>query len=513
MSPSNRHNPDTTFADGKFGWNVLAGFYRVRASATGCTAPGSGQPYVESATLTIPPAVIDIDLRLQCDATPPVTTLAQLPAANGNGWNKEDIAVTLTAVDELGGSGVKNIHYQLSGAQVADITVGSASATFAVTAEGITTIRYFAIDKTDNAEAAKTSTVRIDRTAPSVNGARLTPHNANGWNNGPVVVRFAATDAGSGIAGTDTVQVTLATAGKGQSVTRSFDDRAGNTASATVGAIDIDLLAPTTTATAIGQGQSGWYAGEVKVTLAASDDLSGVAKTEYQVDAGPWTQYASAFTITGDGAHTILYRSTDRADNVENARSLQVGIDRTPPEAYLRFDPTAEDLVLFGTDGGSGTSLAPVTPSISALRGGNGEQQSSHERSESRSYVVRDAAGNTLTVVVAVRRDRNAIAASITSIRYNGTPATTPAGNGMTFEWQVTRGALRKLDQTMSVRGIAAQIVEAQYNAARNTTQIQVGTGEQGERVDKDHHDELTMPGIVLLKLVTDHGSLHIDFH
>jgi hypothetical protein len=341
----------------------------------------------------------------------------------------------------------------------------------------------------------------------------LTPPNANGWNSGPVVVRFTATDAGSGITGVATTDVTVATAGRDQSVTRSFDDRAGNTASATVGAIDIDLAAPTTSATATGQGQSGWYTSDVKVTLAASDDLSGVAKTEYRIDAGPWTQYAAAFTITADGAHTILYRSTDRADNVENVRSLQVGIDRTPPEAYLRFDPTAADLVLFGTDGGSGTSLAPVTPSVSALRGGDGEQQGSHERSESRSYVVRDAAGNTLTVVVAVRRDRNAITASITSIRYNGALATTPARNGMTFEWQVARGALRKLDQTMFVRGIPAQIVEAQYNAGRNTTQIQVGTGEQGERVDKDHHDELTMPGIVLLKLVTDHGSLHIDLH
>ena len=67
MSPSNRHNPDTTAADGSFHWDVLAGYYVVRAAASGCTAPNNpSQPYVESAVLTIPPPVVDLDLRLQC---------------------------------------------------------------------------------------------------------------------------------------------------------------------------------------------------------------------------------------------------------------------------------------------------------------------------------------------------------------------------------------------------------------------------------------------------------------
>jgi hypothetical protein len=67
MSPANRTNPDTTDADGRFGWDVTAGFYKVRAEKAGCVSPNDiTQPYVETDVLTVPPAVTDLDLRLGC---------------------------------------------------------------------------------------------------------------------------------------------------------------------------------------------------------------------------------------------------------------------------------------------------------------------------------------------------------------------------------------------------------------------------------------------------------------
>lgn len=73
MSPSNRRNPDASEDDGHFGWDVIAGFYKVRAEKPGCHAPGAGDPVVETAVMTIPPPVTNLDIRLQCDppAAPP----------------------------------------------------------------------------------------------------------------------------------------------------------------------------------------------------------------------------------------------------------------------------------------------------------------------------------------------------------------------------------------------------------------------------------------------------------
>ncbi|MFL5906046.1 MAG: carboxypeptidase-like regulatory domain-containing protein [Solirubrobacterales bacterium] len=59
MSPSNRKNPDTTNGAGHFGWDVIGGYYKVRATAPGCNT-------AETDVLTIPPPVTDLELALNC---------------------------------------------------------------------------------------------------------------------------------------------------------------------------------------------------------------------------------------------------------------------------------------------------------------------------------------------------------------------------------------------------------------------------------------------------------------
>jgi hypothetical protein len=58
MSPANRANPDTTNANGNFGWDTLPGFYEVQASGGGCT--------VTSAPFQVPPPVTSLVLTLPC---------------------------------------------------------------------------------------------------------------------------------------------------------------------------------------------------------------------------------------------------------------------------------------------------------------------------------------------------------------------------------------------------------------------------------------------------------------
>jgi hypothetical protein len=76
MSPSNRANPDTTDADGKFGWDVIAGFYKVQATAPGCD-PG------ETAVLSIPPPALDLEIALDCPP-PQITDADPDSPANEN---------------------------------------------------------------------------------------------------------------------------------------------------------------------------------------------------------------------------------------------------------------------------------------------------------------------------------------------------------------------------------------------------------------------------------------------
>jgi hypothetical protein len=67
MSPSNRANPDATDAEGRFGWDVKPGFYKVRAEEEGCASPEDPeQGFFESRVMEIPPPVTDLDLPLDC---------------------------------------------------------------------------------------------------------------------------------------------------------------------------------------------------------------------------------------------------------------------------------------------------------------------------------------------------------------------------------------------------------------------------------------------------------------
>jgi hypothetical protein len=71
MSPANRTNPDQSRVDGLFGWDVVAGYYKVRASKPSCVSMADhSASFTESPVLKIPPPVTDLVLRLYCGERP-----------------------------------------------------------------------------------------------------------------------------------------------------------------------------------------------------------------------------------------------------------------------------------------------------------------------------------------------------------------------------------------------------------------------------------------------------------
>ncbi|WP_083949939.1 ThuA domain-containing protein [Herbidospora yilanensis] len=115
-----------------------------------------------------------------------------------------------------------------------------------------------------------------------------------------------------------------------------------------------DTTAPATTATPNpALPASGWFTSLVQVALAATDSGSGVEKTEFQLDGGAWTTYVEPVVVTGDGPHTLNYRSVDKAGNVETAKSLALKVDATTPLTTADFLP-GNQVALAATDATSG---------------------------------------------------------------------------------------------------------------------------------------------------------------
>jgi hypothetical protein len=92
--------------------------------------------------------------------------------------------------------------------------------------------------------------------------------------------------------------------------------------------LEVDTVAPATAVTLTPTAVGAWYSPRT-VTLAPSDQTSGVAKTEYRVDGGPWTPYTAPFPITSFGPHALDVRSTDAAGNVESGNTTSWGSDFT----------------------------------------------------------------------------------------------------------------------------------------------------------------------------------------
>jgi hypothetical protein len=115
-------------------------------------------------------------------------------------------------------------------------------------------------------------------------------------------------------------------------------DAAGNwTTANSIGPFDIDTVKPTTTCGA----PSGWASATVSATLTASDPSGPIAATYYKLDAGTVTTYTVAVPVSGDGTHTMLFWSVDRAGNVETTNTALVRIDSVKPATPATISASA----------------------------------------------------------------------------------------------------------------------------------------------------------------------------
>ncbi|WP_238652834.1 HYR domain-containing protein [Paenibacillus piscarius] len=131
---------------------------------------------------------------INIDKSAPVTGVTVTGAEPGS-WGQGKAALQFTSEDSY--SGVEAIYYKL-GDKEAVRTPGS-SAALELEEEGITTVSYWAVDHTGNAEAPRTAVVQIDKSGPLISSILSPEANDKGWNSTDVTVSLTASDAHSGV--------------------------------------------------------------------------------------------------------------------------------------------------------------------------------------------------------------------------------------------------------------------------------------------------------------------------
>ena len=258
---------------------------------------------------------------INIDGTPPTTT-SDIQCTATNGYCTGPTAtVVLSATDQAGLSGVREIRYSVNGGSEQIAAGASTTVSVPLDGSGSATVRYHAVDNAGNAETANGVSLRYDNIAPTVNHSLSPAPNSDEWNNSDVTVTFTAKDDdnGSGVAYvTDPVTVSGETAG--QLVKGEAKDTAGNVGTDAV-TVRLDKTKPTITGavTSGARGDNGWYVGPVTVTFTCSDALSGVATCPDPV------------TLTANGANTATGTATDKAGNTATATVSGINIDQENP--------------------------------------------------------------------------------------------------------------------------------------------------------------------------------------
>ena len=186
----------------------------------------------------------------------------------------------------------------------------------------------------------------------------------------PLTMTLAATDDLSGVDGThyrlgeDSVRDYLDPVGittEGTTIVEFWStDKAGNAETRVTKHVRIDSQPPS-----VSTDTRTSYDGTATIAILASDSNSGLARTEYRIDGGPWVQGGTA-TVTTGGTHTLDARGTDNAGNTSGTVSPEFSVRRRFEQTDARLGWTGS-WTTYNSQSRSGGSYA-YTSSVSRDR-------------------------------------------------------------------------------------------------------------------------------------------------
>jgi hypothetical protein len=426
------------------GGSVTVGFY-IKATTGGGDASGCNATGNEPAYLTItPPAGVSVSWQdypnplefVGCENTKYVTFSSNTPGSynitnfsmtggkSDSQWNYETAKFTLVVqasdttpplISYTIGGTLGNNDWYTSDVTVTWTVVDNESAITSTSGCGPTTISSDTTGVTLTCSATSAGgtanqsvTIKRDATPPVINAALDKSPDSTGWFNsatGAPTVSFTCSDATSGLAGVCPADYTFGQ-GADQAYSQTIYDNAGNSATAGVSDIDVDLTAPSISVSVSPvPNDEGWNNSNVTVSFTCTDNLSGVASC-------PTDQ---SITTEGDN-NSINASATDYAGNTLSITVSEIKIDKTAPTITATVSPTANPAgwnntdvtVSFAcSDGLSGIAFCTEDVTLSAEGAG-----------QSVTGTAEDKAGNTASVTVSnINIDKTA-----PSITWNGGP-------------------------------------------------------------------------------------------
>ena len=266
------------------------------------------------------------------DTTKPTVKLS----ANSTSWTKDNVILTVLAVDDDGGLGLAEQAYSWDNAN----TWGQET-TKTVTTNG--TYGVYVRDKAGNTTYESIKIENIDKQAPSVSLSQ----NVSLYTNGNVIITATASDNQSGLADSayswDNQQTWTNAKTKEVTVNGTYTvyvkDKVGNISNKSIEVTYIDKVNPTVELT---PSTTDWTKDNITLTATATDNDggSGISPTNsaYSWDnQQTWTNTKTK-EVTANGTYTIYVR--DRAGNIASKSVTVSNIDKTAPTINVTASTT-----------------------------------------------------------------------------------------------------------------------------------------------------------------------------
>ncbi|MDD4354087.1 MAG: hypothetical protein PHN56_06560, partial [Candidatus Nanoarchaeia archaeon] len=150
--------------------------------------------------------------------------------------------------------------------------------------------------------------------------------------------------------------------------------------------------------------ENSWYSKDVEIMFNATDTESGILRTEYSFDNGiNYIQATSSIKLSKEGENKILYRSVDKAGNIEKEKSIDINIDKTIPEFLFNIDSKKFELNIVGFDNISSTTLKVTDITKKPIK------NPVFKKSKTYLYKVSDLSGLNNDLILEVNRENDKI--------------------------------------------------------------------------------------------------------
>jgi PKD domain/Glucodextranase, domain B/IPT/TIG domain len=328
-------------------------------------------------------------ITVSLQSAPLAITASSTPLPNAAGWNNTAVTVS----------------YSCSGG----VPPLQCPASQTVTAEAANQLVSASVTDAAGQSASASTTLNIDKTAPTITATVAPVPNAQGVVTAPATITFTCSDALSGITSCPS-PIQVSTVGLNQSFSGTATDKAGNSATTSVN-FSVETTPLTISATAAPQpNAAGWNNSPVTISYACGGGV-------------PPLQCPISQTVTTDGTNPVSATVTDAAGQTAST-STTVKVDQTPPAATPVITPSPNAagwnntgvVVSFTcSDSVSGVASCPSPIQVSTEGAGQAVCGS-----------VVDAAGNTAQSCATVNIDETppSISASVSPV---------PNANGIIF--------------------------------------------------------------------------------